>query len=254
MRTLLRHGAKERYSKGASNTGTCCGALAWVPGLMYWSQEDPGHASSVYGIFSTDMLPTEFVPEDKDSFMLTDADTQYENNGSYHFHPETPFALPADYAATLGDHRGMFYPNAKCGLCRRGSGTAHFGIIKCKSSTGIETYPHKKYVEDAIALTRSHFPRASDVWPINAPCWRSLPDGGFNFTQKWMGQAFFVCSCRGQGLGRWSRQRVYWNGSPDLLYRKQLMYRCPDTTKGEEEEEEDEDPCALVLKDLCGGY
>ena len=48
---------------------------------------------------------------------------------------------------------------------------------------------------------RSTFPNASAAWPIDCPAWHFSAEGNRCFTEKWLGHAFFVCSCRGDPRG-----------------------------------------------------
>ena len=87
------------------------------------------------------------------------------------------------------------------------------------------SYPLKQELEHAVVLQRACFADASSPWPIDAPVWQLAADSNrARFTSKWMGYAFFVCSCRGKPKGVPRDEIKPFFGA---LCHKQIFYRCP---------------------------
>ena len=141
------------------------------------------------------------------------------------------YELPSEFGCRLRECRGIYFPLSKCEFCRWGLGRALYCITNAGAASSIECYPNKQYVEDATALLSSHFQNGSPAWPIDAPIWRLAPHAAprCHFTSKWMGQAFFVCTCRGKPTSVPSNffggYGIGIHGGP--MYDKQVFYRCP---------------------------
>ena len=62
---------------------------------------------------------------------------------------------------------------------------------------------------------------------MDAPCWKLSEWGNVHFTSKYLGQAFFQCSCR-------SFPMEVYTSHPHYVTGKQIFYRCPylDTAVG----------------------
>ena len=55
---------------------------------------------------------------------------------------------------------------------------------------------------------------------MDAPCWKLSWAGNVHFTSKYVGQAFFPCSCRSYPMEVFCKY-------PNYLIGKQIFYRCP---------------------------
>ena len=124
----------------------------------------------------------------------------------------------------------MYFPYVRCADCERSVGRVVYCIQKVKAKGASAEY-QREFIESKVSLQRRYFvsksTNPSEVWPVDAPCWKLSWAGNVHFTSKYVGQAFFSCSCRSYPMGVFCKYPNYVTG-------KQIFYRCPylDTAVG----------------------
>ena len=92
------------------------------------------------------------------------------------------------------------------------------------NATGASAEYQREFIESKVSMLRqlyvSRSTNPSEVWPVDAPCWKLSDWGNVYFTSKYLGQAFFRCSCRSRPKGVFQRY-------PHYATDKQIFYRCP---------------------------
>jgi hypothetical protein len=230
----------------------CCGDLNVLVGLEYLSYDDPGEDMEFGRMYPHNQswnnanrpdnwkwLGGEFQPgrspEDPRRPSSSEGGCSAENGwrGSRPFAADDKYELPAEYVRTLRECRGMYFPYSLCGQCRRLQGRAIF-CIQTVASKGARvanhrarTEYHKEFIEGAVSLLRSHFPNGSPAWPIDAPSLCISQNGKSHFTHNFLGQAFFVCSCRAKPTSLAYSVSVWQYGYNCKFTDKMVFYRCP---------------------------
>ena len=124
----------------------------------------------------------------------------------------------------------MYFPYVRCTECERSVGRAVYCMQKVKAKGASAEY-QREFIESKVSMFRQFYvsrsTNPSEVWPVDAPCWKLSEWGNVHFTSKYLGQAFFPCSCRSYPM------EVYWR-QPHYVTGKQIFYRCPylDTAVG----------------------
>ena len=227
---------------------SCCGDVETLGGLEYLSYDDPGqhpiadpnarywHAATHanFGCLGGHV-----------TFML-----------KHNMCRDEPYALPDEYANLLRECRGMFSPHPLCMPCQRRKGRAIFCIYtvpnKLEQWSRDKMETEKRHVWEAVSLMRSTFPNASAAWPIDCPAWHFSAEGNRCFTSKWMGHAFFVCSCRGDPRGVSSHfvSTIRTQNFRDAA----VFYNCPylehPTAEAYAKEEEEADFCEYACYEV----
>ena len=205
----------------------CCGDLEILPGLEYLSYDDPGEDLRDYGWgrswdSALRYLGGELQTEEYPHLHMK----RWGTSQTLRFVPGQQYEIPTEFWCRMRACRGMYFPCSKCPSCRVGCGRALYCVTKTEPQATMASYPLKQELEHAVVLQRACFADASSPWPIDAPVWQLAPHNGCRFTSKWMGYAFFVCSCRGKpkGVPRDEIKPFY-----GVLCHKQIFYRCPYT-------------------------
>ena len=207
------------YEKRFERRCDCCGDLEILPGLKYLSYNDPGR------------------------MVVDDSGSSFGHQGGC---TSCPLFGSMDF---VRENRSVYFPFAECARCRRGCGRAIWCITIAEARSSSAHYRGKEWVEDETAFLRSQLPHASPAWPINAPIWEGYGLSKRYFKYKFMGQAFFVCSCRsnpiiiekhghkivhgnvhGGKAGFFLFPKTFdgdWTGCKGWFLHRHVCYRCP---------------------------
>ena len=200
----------------------CCGCLEWLEGLEYLSYDEHRTLSKECWDESTKWRAVYCRPQSVYTLEQIQA------------HPNCE--VPPTVLPSLRGRRGMYFPYVRCADCERSVGHVVYCIQKVKAK-GASVEHQREFIESQVSMSRqclvSMSTNPSEVWPVDAPCWKLSWAGNVHFTSKYVGQAFFPCSCRSYPMGVFCKYPNYVTG-------KQIFYRCPylDTAVGADQHPE----------------
>ncbi len=222
----------------------CCNDVETLSGLVYLSYDDPGRLHEKYICFNSwsdykepqellggdvDDLRLHMTPRGGDVGKTRMPRGAAEMLGEDEYLRHHPYSFPKAYADQLRECRGMFFPRALCRSCQRGHGRAIHAIytvpMKWTQYAREKAEEDQRLVSEAVSLTRGTFPNASPAWPIDSPAWRWSAEGNRCFTEKWLGQAFFICRCRRNPRSISPRHPSIYAGQ--RFRNNDVFYRCP---------------------------